>query len=410
MRILHTSDWHLGATLCGRKRYDEGEGFLTWLTGTITRERVETLIIAGDIFDSGTPSNRALELYYRFLGRAARSGCRHIVITAGNHDSPSLLAAPKELLSALDIHVIGAIPEDPADEVLLLDDDSGDPALVVCAVPFLRDRDIRAAEAGESIDEKKIRLLTAIRDHYLEICSIAEFHRCRIGTEIPIVATGHLFAAGGKILKDDGVRELSIGNLIQVGSETFPLCIDYLALGHLHQSQIVGGLQSRRYSGSPFVMGFGESGKQKEVIIADITADRTVRVDSLPIPPIRSYVQVAGDLQSVLSRLRDLKFMGKPVWVEVQLEDPRIVPGAREEIFSLVEKTPVEVLRVKNTAISAMTLSQAHEQESLEDLNPLEVFRRCLCAGEEPEENWDDLTRAYREILSAVMEDDTYAE
>ena len=406
MRLLHTSDWHLGATLCGRKRYDEGEAFLSWLTGVITRERVETLIIAGDVFDSGTPSNRALEQYYRFLGLAARSGCRHIVITAGNHDSPTLLAAPKELLSALDIHVIGSISEDPGDEVFILYDTPGVPALIICAVPFLRDRDIRIAEAGESFDEKRLRLLTGISDHYQKVCRVAESHRHQIGRDIPIVATGHLFAAGGSILKDDGVRELSIGNLIQVGSETFPSCIDYLALGHLHQPQLVGGVLSRRYSGAPLAMGFGESGKKKEVIIADISPDRQVRVDPLPVPSIRTYMQITGDLDTVLARLGDLKFSGRDVWVEVQLDDHRVVPGAREEIYASVEKSPVDVLKIKNTALPSSMVCPACDQESLEDLTLMEVFRRCLSDGQEPEENWEDLITAYQEILTTLQEDD----
>ncbi|MFH0966642.1 MAG: exonuclease SbcCD subunit D C-terminal domain-containing protein [Methanobacteriota archaeon] len=410
MRLLHTSDWHLGATLCGRKRYDEGEAFLNWLTSIIIRERIETLIIAGDIFDSGNPSNLALKLYYQFLNKIAQSGCLHIVITAGNHDSPSLLAAPKELLSALDIHVIGAITEDPSDEVLILHDKSGDPALILCAVPFLRDRDIRIAEAGESIDEKKFRLLNGISDHYQKVCKVAELHQTDLGRDTPIVATGHLFAAGGSILKDDGVRELSVGNLVQVGSDTFPPCIDYLALGHLHQPQLVGGMLSRRYSGAPLAMGFGESGKEKEVIIVDITPERQVRTNPLQVPPIRRFVQVTGDLEKVLSQLGDLKFIGRPVWVEVQLDDPRVLPGAREEIYALVEKTRVDVLRVKNIGLVTASISQITDQESLQDLNPMEVFRRCLSSGEEPEENWDDLTAAYQEILSVVLEDDTNAE
>lgn len=410
MRILHTSDWHLGATLCGRKRYDEGEAFLNWLTRTITIEGVEALIIAGDIFDSATPSNRALELYYQFLGRAARSGCSHIVVTAGNHDSPSLLAAPKELLSALDIHVIGTITDDLSDEVFILHDNSGDPALILCAVPFLRDRDIRISEAGEGIDEKKVRLLAGVRDHYQRVCMVAESYQQRLTGDIPIVATGHLFAAGGTIMNDDGVRELSIGNLIQVGSESFPSCIDYLALGHLHQAQLVGGVQSRRYSGAPLAMGFGESGKEKEVVIVDINPDGQLIINPLPVPSIRRYGQITGDLNKVLSCLGDLKFSGRPVWVEVQLDDPRVVPGAREEIYGLVDKSVVEVLRVKNTGIGAASISHLPDQESLEDLNPMEVFRRCLSSGEEPEENWDDLIMAYREILTAVLEDDINAE
>ena len=154
MRILHTSDWHIGRTLCGRKRYDEFEMFLDWLIDTIQREQVDILLVAGDIFDTSSPSNRAQELYYRFLCRAAASSCRHVVIIAGNHDSPSFLNAPKELLRAINVHVVGAAAENREDEVFVLTQGDGTPELIVCAVPYLRDRDIRIAEAGESVEDK----------------------------------------------------------------------------------------------------------------------------------------------------------------------------------------------------------------------------------------------------------------
>jgi DNA repair protein SbcD/Mre11 len=100
MKLLHTSDWHIGRTLFGRKRYDEFEAFLTWLAETIQHKEIDALLVAGDVFDTSAPSNRAQELYYRFLCRVAASSCRHVVVVAGNHDSPSFLNAPKELLPA----------------------------------------------------------------------------------------------------------------------------------------------------------------------------------------------------------------------------------------------------------------------------------------------------------------------
>ena len=115
MKILHTADWHIGRALYGRKRYDECEAFLNWLICTLKKENIEVLLVAGDIFDNAAPSNRAQELYYRFLRQVADSPCRHVIIIAGNHDSPSFLNAPKELLKALHVHVVGCISENPED-------------------------------------------------------------------------------------------------------------------------------------------------------------------------------------------------------------------------------------------------------------------------------------------------------
>ncbi|MCB1811372.1 MAG: exonuclease subunit SbcD, partial [Candidatus Competibacteraceae bacterium] len=120
MRILHTSDWHLGRTLYNRARYEEFEAFLNWLAEILEREQIDVLLVAGDIFDNTTPSHRAQALYYQFLHAIANSACRHVVVIAGNHDSPSLLDAPQALLRYLNVHVLGGASDNPADEVLSL--------------------------------------------------------------------------------------------------------------------------------------------------------------------------------------------------------------------------------------------------------------------------------------------------
>ena len=158
MKFLHTSDWHLGRSLYGRKRYEEFTAFLDWLTQTIEDEKIDALLVAGDVFDTSTPSNRAQELYYRFLCRVAASCCRHVVVVAGNHDSPSFLNAPKELLRALNVYVVGSMTEAYEDEVFILQADDK-PEAIVCAVPYLRDKDIRTVEPGETIDDKNAKLV-----------------------------------------------------------------------------------------------------------------------------------------------------------------------------------------------------------------------------------------------------------
>lgn len=147
---------------------------LNWLIEQICTKQVDVLLIAGDVFDNSTPSNRAQELYYSFLGKVTKSPCRHLVVTAGNHDSPSFLDAPKELLRSMDVHVIGAVSEHLEDEVLILKDNKEDVELIICAIPYLRDRDIRTAETGESIEDKDHKLVEGIREHYRSVYDIAQ--------------------------------------------------------------------------------------------------------------------------------------------------------------------------------------------------------------------------------------------
>ncbi|MGP4120521.1 exonuclease SbcCD subunit D C-terminal domain-containing protein [Psychrobacter aquimaris] len=271
LTILHTSDWHLGRRLYGRMRYDEFEAFLGWLQDAISLQKVDILIVAGDIFDTMTPSNRAQALYYEFLGKVSKSCCQHIVIVAGNHDSPTFLDAPSKVLKFLNVHVIGTACEDLKDEVMVLDDVDGTPHCIIAAVPYLRDRDVRSSSAGESAQTKDANVIKGIRAHYDEVASIAKAKQAQLVEvyqhRIPIIATGHLFAAGGTTTDDDGVRELYVGSLGKISADMFDESFDYVALGHLHVPQRVGGRESIRYSGSPIAMGFGEAKQQKQVLL-----------------------------------------------------------------------------------------------------------------------------------------------
>ncbi|WP_201554373.1 exonuclease SbcCD subunit D C-terminal domain-containing protein [Psychrobacter sp. 72-O-c] len=274
LNILHTSDWHLGRRLYGHMRYAEFEAFLSWLHDTISTQQVDVLIIAGDIFDTMTPSNRAQSLYYDFLTRIVKTHCQHVVIVAGNHDSPTFLDAAKGLLQALNVQVVGTACEDPNDEVLLLSSDDTENSLPLCliaAVPYLRDRDVRSSQAGESGRTKDANVIAGIEAHYRAVtdCALAEQASllATYGQHVPIVATGHLFAAGGRTTEDDGVRDLYVGSLGSVSANIFDSAIDYVALGHLHVPQKVGGYEHIRYCGSPIAMGFGEARQQKQVLL-----------------------------------------------------------------------------------------------------------------------------------------------
>lgn len=409
MKLLHTSDWHIGRTLYGRKRYEEFDAFLTWLAETIQENAIDVLLVAGDVFDTSAPSNRAQELYYRFLCRVAGSSCRHVVVVAGNHDSPSFLNAPKELLKALDVHVIGNATETPEDEVLVLCNEQDDPELIVCAVPYLRDRDIRVAEAGESVEDKESKLLDGIRSHYSAISAIAEQKRIEIGADIPIVAIGHLFAAGGQTVDGDGVRELYVGSLAHVTTKIFPECFTYLALGHLHVPQKVSDSEVIRYSGSPLPMGFGEAKQQKSVCQVEFHST-SASVQLIDVPVFQKLERIKGDLESIAKRLLELSAADSQAWLEVIYEGDEIIGDLRERLDAAISGTRMEILRVKNNRIIDRVLGQIHEEETLDDLNTNDVFERCLAMHEVPEEQRPELIRAYQETVASLFEDDIQAE
>jgi len=409
MRVLHTSDWHIGRTLYGRKRYEEFEAFLTWLAETIQQNEIDALLVAGDVFDTSAPSNRAQELYYRFLCRVAASSCRHVVVVAGNHDSPSFLNAPKELLKALDVHVVGSSTESLEDEVLVLRNEQDAPELIVCAVPYLRDRDIRVAEAGESVEDKERKLIDGIRTHYAAVAALAEQKREELGVDIPIVGTGHLFTAGGQTVDGDGVRELYVGTLAHVTAGIFPANFDYLALGHLHVPQKVNGSETIRYSGSPLPMGFGEAKQQKSVCQVEFHST-SASVQLVDVPMFQKLERVKGDWDGISSRILELSATDSQGWLEVIYDGIEVIGDLRERLEAAISGTQMEILRIKNTRIIDRVLGQIHEEETLDDLNVNDVFERCLAVHEVPEDQRPELLRAYQETVSSLYEDDVQAE
>lgn len=413
MNILHTSDWHLGRTLYGRKRYDEFAAFLDWLLKTINQRVVDVLLVAGDVFDTSAPSHRAQELYYRFLCRVAASSCRHVVVVAGNHDSPSFLNAPKELLKALNVHVVGSSTASPEDEVLVLRNEQDDPELIVCAVPYLRDRDIRVAEAGESVEDKERKIIEGIRTHYATVAALAEQKREELGADIPIVGTGHLFTAGGQTVDGDGVRELYVGSLAQVTAGIFPAIFDYLALGHLHVPQKVGGSETMRYSGSPLPMGFGEAKQQKSVCQVEFKST-AASVQLIDVPVFQKLERIKGDWDGIRSRIIELSAIDDPerpgFWLEVIYDGTEVIGDLRERLEAAVSGTHMEILRIRNNRIIDRVLGQIHEEETLDDLNVNDVFERCLAVHEVPEDQRPELLRAYQETVSSLYEDDVQAE
>ena len=412
LKLLHTSDWHLGRTLYLKKRYSEFQSFLDWLIQQIQLLAPDVLIVAGDIFDTTAPSNKAQEIYYQFLCKVATfTKCQHIVIIGGNHDSPTLLNAPKELLKQLKIHVLGNISANPQDEVLELLDRQGQPMALVCAVPYLRDKDVRNLADNESANDKDLKLMQAIKQHYAEVCQIAVARRQELGLNIPIIATGHLFVTGGKTLKDDGVRELYVGSLAQFGSNDFPAEIDYLALGHLHIAQTIANKTQQRYSGSPIAMGFGEAKQTKIILQVDFTG-KLAQVTEISVPTFQRLERVTGNLAQISAQLNGLIAQSQSIWVEVDYTGDEIISGLQHGLDELVRESQVELVTVHNSQLVAQLLSTEHfgGEIELSSLTPEDVFSKCLTINQVPDEQQLDLNLCFQQVVAELNLTDLRAE
>mgnify|MGYP005751257035 CR=1 FL=1 len=406
MRVLHTSDWHLGQRLVNLERTEEHQHFLDWLLQTIESEKVDVLLMAGDVFDTGAPSNTALRQYYTFLTKVCATCCRHIIITGGNHDSVSTLNAPKDLLDCFNIKVIGGATSDPLDELIELRDEDGKPELVVCAVPFLRDRDVRLSVPGESYDEREQRIKQGIAAHYAAFVPHVQPYKTQ---GIPVVAMGHLFAAGGSA--SDSEKEIHVGNLGQIGADQFPKEFDYVALGHLHRPQLVNKTHHIRYSGSPIPLSFSEVADKKVVYVLDFEAGQLTDLKEIAIPVCRKLVRFKGELEEVKQKIAvyDNSSYTLPAWAELQVELDAPLPDLNQQLEEILKlKTNELQLLIHRPPIirtSRQTLEQqVHEEVDLYTLGEKDVFLK-RCESVFPESDHTELVATFSELLELMRQE-----
>ena len=398
MKILHTSDWHLGHRLLDQSQLEEQSLFLEWLPDYIEANSIDGLLISGDIFDVGVPSANAQKLYYDFLIRLHHSCCREVIITGGNHDAPSTLNAPKELLNALSIRVVGKATEPISDEIFKLTRDNEE--LIVAAIPYLRDQDIRRAVAAETADEIVNRYKTALISHFDEAAESCERMKSANTT---VIGMGHLFAVGGRTSESE--QSIYVGNLGDIGAEDFPTVFDYVALGHLHRAQRVGGREHIRYSGSPYVLSFSETNQEKKIIL--IETGKPLIITETTIPVFRKILQLEGSVESCKAQLEKLDEENNSLtpWVEVILNNEKEAATGYLEINKFAEHLKSEVLKitVKDEKKIDRLKSLVENAQHITGFKPLDVFKlRCeeqnLDLNERPE-----MLDAFNEILQTAL-------
>ncbi len=399
MKLLHTSDWHLGRTLYSKKeRQEEHKAFLDWLLKTIHEENIDLLLIAGDVFDTASPSSYSQKTYYDFLIQVRNSGCKQVIIVGGNHDSPSFLNAPKEILSALNVTVIGNVGAQIDNEIVVVKDAENEPALIVCAVPFLRERDISRFAEGETYADRSKRINENIKKHYEEIAALAQQIKEKSGKKIPIIATGHLSVSGGKRDADDGVRETYIGNIEAIGSDIFPETFDYIALGHYHIACKIK--EHIRYCGSPIPMGFGEAKQKKVVYIVDFNKEMTI--ENKEIPVFQQLESIVGDKKWIANRITELKETGNSVWIEIIYQGDDVFPDFASWAYELTADSQIEILKLQNRLFLTEGLTLEDSTASLNDLDVFKVFDTLLDKNSISETSREELKASYQEIISSL--------
>ncbi|WP_443190107.1 exonuclease subunit SbcD [Pseudomonas indica] len=402
MRILHTSDWHLGQHFMGKTRQAEHQAFCAWLVAQVREQGVDAVIVAGDVFDTGAPPSYAREQYNRFIVELRDTGAQ-LVVLGGNHDSVATLGESRTLLACLDTCVIPAVSEDLEEQLQVLCRRDGSPGAILCGVPFVRPRDVLRSEAGQSAEDKQQSLQSAIHAHYQALYALAEAKRDALGGGLPIVATGHLTTVGASA--SESVREIYVGALEAFPTNAFPPAA-YIALGHIHRPQKVGGLEHIRYCGSPIPLAFDEARQEKQVLLVDLDAAGLRAVTPLPVPCFQPLLSLRGNLAELPAALAEAAQQGsaeRPVWLEVVVRADDYLPDLQTRIVALCEGLPVEVLRIRRERGNAMTGLQSQTRETLDELSVEEVFARRLQQEQLDEGDAQRLQGLYREVLEGLQ-------
>ncbi|RIA32128.1 exodeoxyribonuclease I subunit D [Ectopseudomonas oleovorans] len=401
LRILHTSDWHLGQHFMGKTRQVEHQAFCAWLLQQIREQAVDVLLIAGDVFDTGSPPSYAREQYYRLVVELRDAGCA-LVVLGGNHDSPAMLGESRSLLAQLGTQVVPGVGVDLAEQVLVLNDRAGLPGAILCAIPFIRPRDVMASQAGQSAQDKQQSLQQAIVEHYRALYDLALSKRTELDQALPIIATGHLTTVGASA--SESVREIYVGSLEAFPTSAFPPA-DYIALGHIHRPQKVGGLEHIRYSGSPIALSFDEARQQKEVLLLEFGDAALQAITPLPVPVFQPMASLRGSLKELAGAIVEQAAQGspeRPLWLEVQVSTDDYLSDLQSHINTLCEGLPVEVLRIRRERGNAAVSLASETRETLDELSVEDVFERRLRQEVLDEQDALRLQGLYRQVLEAL--------
>lgn len=404
MKILHTADWHIGKILHKHPLQDQLKLFFNWLYEVISQESIDILLVSGDVFDLANPSAKDRELYYGFLTRLSGLNLQ-VIITGGNHDSVGFLNAPKELLQELNITVIGGATEKLEDELIEVCNADGNLELVIAAVPFLRDKDLRSRETDEQYENRTEAIREGIKKHYAGLAEICGDKY----PQIPAIAMGHLYTIGAD--PSDSERDIHIGNAAAVDASAFSDAFSYVALGHIHRPQIIGKNEYIRYSGSPIALSFSEKNDHKCVLILSLEDGKITPPKVVPVPAFRELKKFTDTLSEVRHKLDDYQ-PDYPLHSFVEIE-------VKEEVFSSMMISEVEDLKNEYAANERFTILKGkttfntgakdtadlfQEGENIEDLTPTEVFAKRVESEELDAATEGMLKAAYQELLESIQE------
>lgn len=397
MKIIHTADWHIGKRLHGIDLGEDHLLFFNFLIEILKKEKPDILLVAGDIFDLANPSAESRQLYYDTLLRLREASCT-VILTGGNHDSPTMLNAPKELLKALDIYVSGGL-EPRVENYIIPYPDSENPKLIVAAIPFLRDTELRKQVKGETHEDRE----AAVREGIKRIFESAANYCEQKFPGVPAIAAGHLFAHG--VSTSDSERDIQVGNLAGFEAGSFPAYFHYIALGHIHKPQKAGA-DHILYSGSPIPLSFSEKEDKKRMLKVEINPNKKPAVEPIPVPQFRKLTKLKGRLEVLKEKLNSIarERTQLPQLIEIELHETHYEAGKVVDFEELVnsfhsEHAVIAKHRITFDESPAGEHRFYSDHNRIEELQPTEVFEELINAqGKESDKKL--LTQTFQDLLT----------
>lgn len=376
MKILHTADWHLGQNFYQYDRTDEHQAFLDWLHHTLITEQIDVLLVAGDVFDSANPTVVATKMFYQFLKKITIDLPNlKVIITAGNHDSPIRLEIAKPLLEHTNIHLIGVVHRDENKQInyqnVVIPIIEG--KLYCLAIPFLRISDC------PKNDEDMPNYTHGIVEFYNQAL---DFAIAKYGKQAKYIAMGHLHTHGIQISEVDTAERAIVGGVEGVSVDDLSKEFIYVALGHIHKAQSVGGKSHIRYSGSPIPLSFSEKKYKHQVLILEIQNGEISDLQKKEVPIHTHLWSIPSEhlpLEQVLEEIYNLPIQdtaSKP-FVEIKVLLNKPIPDLKNQINQALDGKNVRLTRIESK--SAVELQKTNLQEvnlELQELAPEEVLQK----------------------------------
>lgn len=387
MKILHTSDWHLGQNFFGLSRQFEHQQLINWLVTQVQEKDVQAVLIAGDLYDTGAPASYARQLLSQLIAKLHACNCQ-LWLLAGNHDSVAVLQESQSVLQCLNTHVITTSGQA---QVQTLTNRDGKACAQLLPMPFIRPRDVLAGhESGENKTLGQ-RISELYHQGYQQAKSL----------DLPVIATGHMTILGAST--SDSERDIYIGTLEAMPSSALPN-VDYLAMGHIHRPQIIGGKQHWRYSGSPIALSFSEANQQKSMVLLD--TDDLAQPELIDLPtwqPMAALedLTLAQLVCQVEAKLAQVNLASEQkLWLSLSFNETR--RDLTKQVHELLADLPVQVLKVQRQQVSP-ALAWQQRQVSVNELTPMQVFSQRLREAELAEDTEQALTECYQQILAQVQ-------